>query len=144
MQEPADPGAPGAFTVAGQLTLGTLATPIGYFGGGLATRTVARWVGASDGTARRAAYVGAYTGATLATATTVHYLGRTGQVSGSYPATVGGAVAGGLASWGLVEFGRSRYREGVCTVLCRVVGISAFLMPSVGATVGHAVTREWR
>ncbi len=139
-----DPGGPGALTVVGQVTLGTLSTPIGYFGGGLATRKVARWVGASDETARRAAYVGAVTGATVATGTTVHFLGRTGRVSGSYPAAVGGAALGGLASWGLVEFGRSRYREGVCTIVCRIIAVSAFVLPSVGATVGHAVTREWR
>src|SRR5690606_33251479 len=90
----ADPGAPSAAAIAGQVALGTLATPVGYVGGGLATRWVASRLGAGDDAARRAAYIGAYSGAALTTAVTVEYLGRTGRVAGSFPVTLGGAVAG--------------------------------------------------
>lgn len=140
-----DPGAPSAPVIAGQVALGTLATPVGYVGGGLTTRWAASRVGAGEDAARRVAYVGAFAGAALTTATTVHYLGRTGRVSGDFPATVGGAVVGQFASWGVVELGRALYRDApTCNVLCRTLGISAFVLPSIGATVGHAVTRDWR
>src|SRR5690606_5921439 len=89
-----DPGAPSVPAIAGQVALGTLATPVGYVGGGLATRWIATRLGVSDDAARRAAYVGAYAVSTLATAATVEYLGRTGRVAGSFPATIGGTVAG--------------------------------------------------
>lgn len=140
-----DPGAPSAPAVAGQLVLGTLATPAGYVGGGLATRWVATRLGASEDAARKAAYVGAYSGAAIATAATVEFLGRTGRVEGSFPATLGGAVAGELASWGVVELGRTLFRDSPdCNLFCNVLGASAFVLPSVGATVGHALSREWR
>lgn len=142
---PGDPGAPSAPAVAGQLVLGTLATPVGFVGGGLATRWAASRLGASEDAARKAAYVGAYTGAALTTAATVEYLGRTGRVSGSFPVTLGGAVAGELASWGIVELGRELFSDSPeCNVFCSLLGASAFVMPSVGATLGHALSRDWR
>jgi hypothetical protein len=144
-QPPGDPGAPSAGVIAGQVALGTLATPVGYVGGGLATRWVASRLGASEEAARRVAYVGAYSGAAIATAATVEFLGRTSRVSGSFPVTLGGAVAGELASWGVVELGRALFSDSAeCNLFCNVLGASAFVLPSIGATVGHAISREWR
>lgn len=140
-----DPGAPSVPAVAGQVAVGTLVTPIGYVGGGLATRWVAERLGADEDVARRVAYIGAYSGAALATAGAVELLGRTSRVSGSFPVTVGGAVAGELAAWGVVELGRALYSDGDgCNLICSALGVGAFMLPSVGATVGHALSREWR
>lgn len=125
--------------------LGTLATPVGYLGGGLAARWTASKLGASDETARTVAYVGAYTGAALTTAAAVEYLGRTSRVSGSFPATLGGAFAGELASWGVVELGRALYSDAeACNLLCNTLGATAFVLPAVGATVAHSLSRDWR
>lgn len=142
---PDEPGGPSASVVAGQVALGTLATPVGYLGGGLATRWTASKLGASDEAARRLAYVGAYTGAALTTAATVEYLGRTSRVGGSFPAVLGGAFAGELASWGVVELGRSLYGDSPgCNFMCNTLGAAAFVLPAVGATVAHSLSRDWR
>ena len=131
--------------VAGQVALGTVGTLAGFVGGGLATRTVARRLGASDERASRLAYVGAWSGAALATAGGATLIGRHDNVTGSYTAALGGAVAGGLGSWLLVRLCDDDTGAGSrCGVLSPVAGLAVFLLPSIGATVGFNASREYR
>lgn len=140
-----DPPSVGTGTVVGQVALGTVGTAVGFVGGGLATRWVARRTGATEEGASRAAWVGAWTGAALTTPVGPVLLGSRDGVRGSYPAAVGGAVAGGLASWLVVTAGRrGAFDCGVCRPVRVLAAVSAFVLPSVGATIAFNATREAR
>ena len=79
--------------VAGEIALGAVAGPVGFVGGGLATRWVARRAGAGEEAASRAAYWGAWTGMTLATAAAPTLIGTRGVTTGSYAAAPPTAAA---------------------------------------------------
>lgn len=136
----------GAPRVAGQLLGATLATPVSFVVGGVATRTVARFLGVGDDMASRFAHVGGWSAAALGTAAGPPLAGRQKGVRGSYPAAVGGAVVGGLLSLGIVQLfdddGESP--DFRCNTLCTIAGVAVFVLPSIGATVAWNASRERR
>lgn len=134
----------GPVRVASQVVAGTAALPAGYIVGGLATRRVARALGADADAASQAAYVGAYVGAALGTAGAVSLVGARGPGHGSYPAAVGGAAAGGLASVLVVRaLRKDDDREArPCKLACVAVSAVVALLPSIGATVAYDVSRS--
>jgi len=115
-----------------------LATPLGFVAGGLATRWVAYKIGSSDAAAERAAYVGAWTSATLAAATTPALVAR----GGAWPQAVAGAVAGGVVAAGVVWIGRRVYRPRPrCSFSCALLGAAVFALPAGGATWAYNRSR---
>ena len=131
--------------IAAEVALGALGTPIGFIGGGVLTKRVARMAGAGDDAASRAAYVGAWTGAALATAAGPRLVGAYGSVTGSYWAAVGGAVAGGVGSFLVVRLNdRAPDDEPrACRARCVASSAAVFLLPSIGATVGFNLSRRY-
>lgn len=137
------PPALGAGRVAAQVTLGVPAGAVGYVAGGLATRWVARRLGATQGEASQLAEPGAYAGVALFTAAPPALLGARGPGSGRYVAALGGAVAGGLGSALVVRLARPRYGgDRPCTLGCKLAAVAAFTLPSVGATVAYNASRR--
>jgi hypothetical protein len=131
--------------VAAEVAVGAVGTPVGFVAGGVLTKRVARRLGAGDDAASRAAYVGAWTGAALATAAGPRIIGAGGPATGSYWAAVGGAVAGGLGSFLIVRL-NNRGPDDVhraCHVRCVASSAAVFLLPSVGATVGFNLSRRY-
>ena len=140
-----DPPSLGAGTVVGQVAVGTLGTAAGFVGGGLATRWVARRAGADPAAASRAAYVGGYATAALVTPVAPMLLGRRDGVRGSYPAALGGTLAGGAASLLVVTAGRrGAFDCRACAPLRVLAAVSAFVLPSLGATLAFNASRERR
>jgi hypothetical protein len=132
---------PSAGRVAAQAGVGVVAMPIGFIGGGLATRWVANRTGASSDGASSAGLVGAYVTAAFATAAGPTLVGGGPHASGSYFGALAGAVAGGAASFGLVRLNRLGDAGGVLRVLS-LVGV--VILPSAGATAGYNLTRSYR
>jgi hypothetical protein len=127
------------------VALGTLGTAAGFVGGGLATRWTARRLGADQDRARRLAYVGAWTTAALATPAGPVLLGSRDGVRGSYPAAVGGTLAGGAASLLVVTAGRrGAFDCRACAPLRALAAVSAFVLPSLGATIAFNASRRAR
>lgn len=126
--------------VAAQIGAGTLVAPIAFFGSGVASKRIVLGLGGTEGTARRAGYVGAYTGTWLATAATPALIGRDGR----FPAALAGSALGMLASWGAVQVGNWRYDGGRrgCGPLCWTLGAAVVALPSIGATLGYNATRK--
>ena len=140
-----DPAPVSGGTAAGQVALGTLGTAAGFVGGGLATRWVARRAGGTPDQASRAAYVGAWTTAALATPIAPVLLGSRDGVRGSYPAAVGGTLAGGAASLLIVTAGRrGAFDCRACAPVRLLAAVSAFVLPSLGATIAFNASREMR
>ena len=79
----------------GQGAAGLVAMPIGFIGGGLATRWAAHRSGSSDDAASKAALVGAYSVAALTTAAGPTIVGGGPHATGSYPSCPGGHSSGG-------------------------------------------------
>ena len=133
----------GAGAAAAQVALGTLGTGVGFLGGGLLTRSAARRFGASTDRASSAAYVGAWTGAALLTPVGPAVVGSRGAARGSYPQALVGTLAGGAASWLLVTAGRhGAFGCRWCGPVRALVGVGAFVLPSVGATVAFDRSRH--
>lgn len=136
----------GAWRVAAQVGSGVALTPVGFVGGGLATRWVARRLGAGEDRASDAAYVGAWTASGLATAAGPALVGARGPGRGSYLSAVAGTAVGGAVSFAIVRINkRLAARDGgtrPCRALCTLSGIAVFLLPSVGATVGYDMSRR--
>jgi hypothetical protein len=133
--------APSAGRVAAQVGVGLVAMPIGFIGGGLATRWVANRFGASPDAASSAGLAGAYVSAAFATAAGPTLVGAGPHASGSYFGALGGAVAGGAGSFALVRLNRLGDAGGVLRVLS-FVGV--VILPSAGATLGYDLTRRYR
>jgi|GEM_PF-2359009 len=130
-----------AFEAAGSL----VALPIGFFGGGLATRWVAHRVGVTDADkAGTIATVGAYAFAAAAAALPPTLIGNAApHTTGSYAAALGGAVVGGLGSWGLVRLNQpAGRRDQPCHIACIASTVAIFLLPSAGATLGYNLSRR--
>jgi hypothetical protein len=136
----------GAGRVAAQIVAGTVALPVGYVAGGLTTRWVARRVGASDDAASRAANVGADVGAALAIGGAVSLIGARAAGIGSFPAAVGGAALGGVASALVVRVARRPNDAPVraCRIGCVLASVLVVALPSVGATVAYDASRHVR
>jgi hypothetical protein len=133
----------GAGRAAAQVAAGTVALPVGYVVGGLATRFVARHVGASDDGASRAANLGAYAGAALAVGGAVSLIGARGPGAGSFPAAAGGALGGGIASALIVRALRPADRPlGPCRIGCVLASAVVVLLPSAAATVAYDASRR--
>ena len=126
--------------VTAQVVGGTLAAPIAFFGTGIATKRIARAMGASDERAGRAAYVGAYTGSWLAAAAVPAAIAGDGR----FPAALGGSAVGMLAAAGLVRVGNWRYDADrrACGPLCWTLGALVFALPGIGATIAYDQSRR--
>ena len=131
--------------VVSEVGAGLLAMPIGFVIGGIVTERIAEGFGASDQRASQVALVGAYTGAALATATGPWLVGTRGRVTGSYAATLGGAVAGGLGSYVLVRIfdDDDDSSDRPCRLVCSLATVAIFALPSVGATIGFNLSRKY-
>ena len=136
----------GAARVGAQVVAGTAALPVGYVGGGLATRWVARKLGASDDAASSAADKGAIVGAALAAGGAVSLVGARGPGVGSFPAAVGGAALGGVASALVVRVARRPNEAPArpCKIGCVLASALIVALPSVGATVAYDASRRVR
>lgn len=115
--------------------------PIGFIGGGLATRWTANRLGASEDAASTVALIGAYSGAALATAAGPTLVGAGPHAHGSYFAALGGAVVGGAGSVLLVRLNRAGDAGSVIRIIS-FIGVA--MLPSVGASVGYNLSRRYR
>jgi uncharacterized membrane protein len=134
------------FRVTAEAASGVVAMPIGFFGGGLATRWLAHRVGVTDDEkAGTIATIGAYSIAALATAVPPTLIGNAApHTTGSYVAALGGSVVGGLGSWALVRLNQpAGRRDQPCRVLCVASTVAIFLLPSAGATLGYNLSRRY-
>lgn len=130
--------------VGGELVLGVAAMPLGFVGGGLAARAVARRVGADDDVASRVGYAGGYAGAALATAAAVTFVGTRGNQTGSYASALGGAVVGGLGSFALVRLNRRPDEDDrPCGIGCTAAAAAVFLLPALGSTIAFNASRRY-
>lgn len=130
--------------VAAQVGLGAVATPIGFVAGGKLTELVAeRMFGVEEPRSSNVALVGGWTGAAVATAGAVSLVGARGPGSGSFPAALGGSVAGGLASLAIVKLLDRDDDEprGPCRIGCAIAAIATFTLPSIGATWAYDASR---
>ncbi|MEP7382038.1 MAG: hypothetical protein ABI910_10150 [Gemmatimonadota bacterium] len=129
-----------AARVTAQVVGGTLVAPVAFIGGGVATKRLARRLGADDHRAGQAAYVGAYSATWLSTAAIPAVIGRDGK----FPAALGGSALGMLASVGVVRLGNWRYDgdRHACDVLCWSLGALVVALPSIGATVLYDQSRR--
>ena len=134
----------GAGRVVGQIASGVALGPVGYVGGGLATRFLVRRFGGSQGTASNAADKGAYVGIAAATAVGPALIGARGPGHGNYFAALGGATVGMFGTALVARLNRTRDDQPLppCRVKCRVSAAAAFLLPSVGATLGYNLSRR--
>lgn len=138
-----DPEPVGVGRATAQVTLGTVGTIGGFVAGGLATRWVARRAGADADRASRLAYVGAWTTAALATPVAPMLIGGQGDVHGSYPAALAGTLAGGAASLAIVTAGRrGAFDCRWCAPVRVLAGVSAFVLPALGATIAFNESRR--
>ncbi len=131
--------------IAAEIAGGVAAMPLGFLGGGLATRWAARRFGADDETAGSAAMIGAYTTAVFVTAIPPTVIGLSGHdATGSYLAALAGSAVGGLGSFALVRLNRQS-GESIrpCRVTCVLSFVGVMLLPSVGATVGFNLSRRY-
>lgn len=127
-----------------EVAAGTAATPIGFIGGGIATRWVARRFGADQDAAGSAGLVGAYTIAAFATAVPPTLIGQAGRhATGSYLAALAGTAIGGLGSLALIRLNHSDRTDRPCHFICAVSFAGVILMPSVGATTGFNLNRRY-
>ncbi len=122
-----------------QGAVGFVALPVGFIGGGLATRWAAHRFGASDDAASSAALVGAYSIATLTTAAGPVVVGPGPHATGSYPAALAGTVAGGIGSILLIRLNKAVNTGPVLRILS---GLAVVLLPPVGATIGYDASRK--
>lgn len=130
--------------IIGQLGTGVLLGPLGYVGGGLATRYVVRRLGASQGTASAVAERAAYVGTAAATAAGPTLIGARAPGHGRYLAALGGATVGMFGSALVARLNRApdNKPDRPCRLICRVSAVAAFTLPSIGATVGYDLSRR--
>jgi hypothetical protein len=129
----------------GQVGLGTLGLPLGFVAGGVTGDWIAARLNLSDDTADKVAIVGAWTGAALATAGGSTLVGSRGSTTGSYGAAIAGAAVGGIGSYLLIRLNERAADETdePCRIRCIVSAIGVVLLPSIGATVGYNLSREF-
>lgn len=141
-----DPTRPlGTGRVVGQIASGVALAPVGFVAGGLTTRWVARRFGAGDDRQASLGYVGAWTGAGLATAAGPALVGARGPGTGSYPAAIGGAAVGGLLSWAIVRLNKKAveaHEPRPCHLVCIVSTVAIATLPSIGATIAYDASRK--
>jgi hypothetical protein len=129
--------------VAAQVAAGALGPPVGFLTAGILTDRVFERLGRDDPTTSRIALAAAWTGAALATGAGPALVGARGPGRGSYPAAVGGAALGGLASWAIVRLvdrdGEHPPRGG--RLGAAAAAIAVFLLPGAGATAAYNASR---
>jgi hypothetical protein len=142
----ADLPAQGAGRVAAQVTVGTLAVPLGFVGGGLAFRAVARQFHVAEDDASRVADVGATVGTALAASSAAALIGSRGPGHGSYPAALGGALAATGVSGILILINRKTDVEPgkPCHLTCILTTSAIATLPSIGATIAYNASRGRR
>jgi hypothetical protein len=129
---------PSGVRVTAQIVTGTVIAPVAFVAGGLAARNIAQRAGASERTAERVAYVGAWALAGLGTSVVPPLLLR----GGNYPASLAGTAAGGAAAAVAVWMGRQLFHgRAHCGVICTTFGIATFALPAAGATVVYNRSR---
>lgn len=130
--------------VTAQVGSGLAFGPVGYVAGGLATRFVVRRFGGTQGQASNAADKGAYVGVAAATAAGPALIGARGPGRGRYVAALGGATVGMFGTALIARLNRTPDDRPLppCRVKCRVSAAAAFLLPSVGATLGYNLSRH--
>jgi hypothetical protein len=138
--------AQGAGRVAAQVTVGTLAEPIGFVGGGLAFRAVARRLRLEEDDASRMADVGAGIGTALGAATAVALIGARGPGAGTFAAAAGGAALGAGLSGVLILVNRKTDVTPAkpCHITCILTTTAIATLPSIGATVAYNASRRHR
>jgi hypothetical protein len=124
-----------------QVGAGVIAMPIGFVGGGLATRWAATRLGASEDRASSIASIGAYASAAALTAAGPTLVGGGPHGRGNYFAALGGTVVGGVGSVLLVHLNQAVDAGSVLRIVS-LVGVVA--LPSVGATVGYNLSRRYK
>jgi hypothetical protein len=124
-----------------QVGAGMVAMPIGFVGGGLATRWAAARLGASDDRASSLGLAGAYVSAACLTAAGPTLVGGGPHGRGNYFAALGGTVVGGAGSVLLVRLNRAGDAGSVVRILSLIAVVA---LPSVGATVGYNLSRRYR
>lgn len=130
--------------IAAEVAAGAAAMPVGFLGGGLASRWVARRFGAGDDVASEVGLVGGYTFAALATAAPPTLIGQAGRhATGSYLAALAGTVVGGLGSLALIRLNRQKGEPKPCRIVCAVSFAGVILLPSAGATTGFNLSRRY-
>ena len=134
----------GAGRVVAQLGTGVVLGPVGYVGGGLATRYVVRRFGGSQGTASTAAERAAYGGTAAATAAGPALVGARGAGHGLYVAALGGAAVGMLGTALVARLNRTAADrpDPPCRLTCRISALAAFTLPSLGATLAYNASRR--
>lgn len=135
-------GAPtlSAARITAQIAGGTIAAPVAFFGGGYASKRIARASGAADETASRAGYIGGYATTWLATAAVPAAIAHDGK----FPSALAGSALGLLASVGVVRLGNAIYDGGrrECGIVCWTLGAAVAALPSIGATVLYDRSRH--
>ncbi len=126
--------------IAAQVSSGIVGTVGGFVGGGLTTRWLARKFGADEENVSRSAHAGAYTAAALVTGVGPALIGARDGAHGSYPASVGGAIVGGLVSVLIKRLG-DRGVFGERGPVAIVAGVAIVSMPGLGATLAYNATR---
>lgn len=137
--------APSVGRLAAEVVVGTAAIPLGFVAGGLLARRLARAFGASEAAASATARTGGGAGAALAAAAGVSAIGSRGPATGSFLASLGGAVGGGLVSYTLVRINRRPADAGEtwrCGTACRVSALAIALLPATGATIAFNASRR--
>lgn len=135
-----DPPPQSSPRIASQLLVGSLLTPVGFVGAGVATKHLGRRAGWSNETASRAAYVSAYTGAWLGGASGPLLTGRQGRA----PAALGGSLVGLGAAVLTSRLGNHFWDEDrrACGIACWTLGAVTIALPSIGATIAYAASRR--
>lgn len=125
---------------AGQIGMGAVLTPVGFFGSGWATKELSRSMGVRDTTAARAAYIAAYTGAWLAAASGAVAVGRDGKPSRALL----GSLAGLGGAFLTTQLGNALYDDDRrdCGVGCWTLGLVTVVLPSLGATIAYNASRR--
>jgi len=131
----------GVGRVIAQSGVAAVGLPVGFVAGGLATRWVARRLGASEDAASSVAMAGAYLGATAATAAGPALVGAGSHARSSYWAALGGTAIGGVGSFLVARLNRAVDLGTVPRVLSTVLVVA---LPVAGATVGYDVSRRYR
>jgi hypothetical protein len=125
--------------VTAEVAVGTLLTPVGFFGTGWAAKRLAQRAEWPDERARRVAYVAAYVGATAAAAAGPALVGN----GGNFPVAFAGGAAGVGAAALTARLGRARYDgDRGCGILCWGLGALTIALPSIGATFAYEASRK--
>jgi hypothetical protein len=125
--------------VAAQVGLGTLLTPVGFFGSGWAAEHLGERLGWSETRVTAVSYVAAYSGAWLAAASGPALAGKDGRMT----AALGGSLVGLGGAVLTVKLGNWLYDEDrrPCGVLCWTLGALTVALPSIGATLAYNASR---